>query len=410
MSSSSRGDVERSCQAARQSLQQGQWDAAIRTLREALASEPNHFEALCLLGIALGQQGQTAQGIETLRAALRVNPHSAPAHFNLAQLFQRAGNVQEAIAELEAALRIDPRYEHARSALQALKQPPSPPAELPPQPSAPTAFVCVNHPHLRASDKCRKCGALLCGDCIRVDYGTPFCERCYAEVVKEREERAKQRAAEPVLASPSQKTKEKPENIWTLCWGLVTNPKDTLENRLPEYVDSPGVLGKVVLFYINSTVVFVLVAALIGYIASSRGGQGTSGVSALGVPLGAGAFVVGIFSLFNLLFTVLIFTLINMVFGGGDFVGDFLSLLARFGLVWGTTQLFSAPLMLIAGLIGSTGGLAFILCVVYFWQLILNVLVLMVTYDYHWFTALVVLWFASCLTGAALRVLSPAGL
>ena len=220
MSSLSRVDVDRYCQTARQSLQQGQLDAAVRTLRDALASEPNHFEALCLLGIALGQQGQTSQGIDALHSALRVNPNSAPARFNLAQLLQRAGNVNGAVAELEAALRIDPHYEHARSALQALKQQTSPPAELPPQPPAPTAFVCANHPHLRASDKCRKCSALLCGDCIRVDYGTSFCERCYAEVVKEREERTKQRVAEPVLAPPSKKTKayqEKSETIWTLC-------------------------------------------------------------------------------------------------------------------------------------------------------------------------------------------------
>lgn len=191
----------------------------------------------------------------------------------------------------------------------------------------------------------------------------------------------------------------------------MTSPKDTLENRLPEYVDSPGVLGKVVLFYINSTAALLLVEWLRETMTSGQGGQASGDVSKFAMPLGAGVLAVGVFCILYLLMTVLAFCIINMFMGSDNFVGDFLCLLARFAFVWGATQLVALPLLLIGALMGSSGT-GLVLAVNIFlslWQWILNMLVLVVTYDYNWWTALIILRVANCLIGSIVGALVFAG-
>jgi len=112
-----------------------------------------------------------------------------------------------------------------------------------------------------------------------------------------------------------------------------------------------------------------------------------------------------------LLVQVLAICVINMFIGSDNFVGDFLCLLARFAFVWGATQLVALPLLLVGALMGASGmGLVLAVKILLsLWQLILDMLVLVVTYDYNWLMALIILWATNCLVGSIVGALVFAG-
>jgi len=109
------------CQAARESLQQGNADDAIAQLQQAIAQDPRNDEAYALLGVAYTQKGMTDEGIQALNTAVSLNPNNASSRMNLAAALQRAGRLHEAVAELNEALRIDPTYQKAQESLAAIQ-------------------------------------------------------------------------------------------------------------------------------------------------------------------------------------------------------------------------------------------------------------------------------------------------
>jgi tetratricopeptide (TPR) repeat protein len=58
--------------------QQGQLADAEGLYRQILASEPDHFDALHLLGVIRHQQGRHADALELIERALTRSPASAP--------------------------------------------------------------------------------------------------------------------------------------------------------------------------------------------------------------------------------------------------------------------------------------------------------------------------------------------
>ena len=130
--------------------------AAERWLREFLAREPRHIEALRLLGISLHQQKRNAEaltilrqaeaweprnallamnlgtvlcavgefeaGIVALQRAAALDPNQAAAWFNLGKTLKSQGQVGAAIAPLQTAVALDPSHHVGRTVLgDALK-------------------------------------------------------------------------------------------------------------------------------------------------------------------------------------------------------------------------------------------------------------------------------------------------
>jgi protein O-GlcNAc transferase len=64
--------------------QQGRLPEAERIYQEVLRQQPNHFDALHLLGVMAVQTRQTERGIELIAKAIKQNKNVAAAHGNLA--------------------------------------------------------------------------------------------------------------------------------------------------------------------------------------------------------------------------------------------------------------------------------------------------------------------------------------
>ncbi len=96
--------------------QVGQVDAAIQLYQQSIRAHPT---AACFinLGVALFSTGKTSDAIAAYREALRLEPAMAVAHNNLSIALCQSGQAQEATAEAREAIRLDPHYPEAFNSL-----------------------------------------------------------------------------------------------------------------------------------------------------------------------------------------------------------------------------------------------------------------------------------------------------
>ena len=97
--------------------QAGQVDVAANIYRQVLSTQPQHVEALHLLGVVDHQQGRQTQAIERMKAALKIQPKNSAVHGNLALALRAIGKRAEAAEHLQTSLRLDPGYLVARKNL-----------------------------------------------------------------------------------------------------------------------------------------------------------------------------------------------------------------------------------------------------------------------------------------------------
>ena len=97
--------------------------AAERCYREALRIDPEHGEALHLLGLLAGQGGHLQAAVELLRHAVQRTPGNAGLHNNLGEMLRQLGRLREAIDAYRRAIMLDPAlsaaYANAADALRA---------------------------------------------------------------------------------------------------------------------------------------------------------------------------------------------------------------------------------------------------------------------------------------------------
>ena len=86
---------------------------AERRYLELLAGEPGHFDALHLLGLVQYEMGRSDAAVTSIRAALAVRPDFAPAYVNLGLPLQKLGRPDEALACYDRALALKPDYASA---------------------------------------------------------------------------------------------------------------------------------------------------------------------------------------------------------------------------------------------------------------------------------------------------------
>lgn len=105
-----------------ESHQQGDLEAAKRLYLQVLKSDPDHADALHLLGNLDLRDGRLEDAERLVRKAISVNPKDAGYFNTLGQLLQTRDDLAEAESAFKQALELDPRFEVALSNLGALHQ------------------------------------------------------------------------------------------------------------------------------------------------------------------------------------------------------------------------------------------------------------------------------------------------
>lgn len=106
-------DANQLVQRGMMAHQQGDLHEAERLYKEALAANPNHFEGLHFLGLAVAHQGNPEEGERLMRRSLEVNASKPEAFKNHALMLNSLRRHQEAIAACDAALALAPRMADA---------------------------------------------------------------------------------------------------------------------------------------------------------------------------------------------------------------------------------------------------------------------------------------------------------
>jgi Flp pilus assembly protein TadD len=100
--------VEQAMPIAIQHHQAGRLAEAEQFYRQVLVEQPNHPDALHLLGILFAQQGKHEPAVELIGRAIAVNPTTVVFHSNLANVLREMGRPQDAIAPYREAMRLNP--------------------------------------------------------------------------------------------------------------------------------------------------------------------------------------------------------------------------------------------------------------------------------------------------------------
>ena len=93
--------------------QSGNLPEAERLYKEALAANPNHFEGLHFLGLAVAHRGNPEEGEKLVRRSLAVNASKPEAFKNHALMLNALRRHQEAIEACDTALALAPRMADA---------------------------------------------------------------------------------------------------------------------------------------------------------------------------------------------------------------------------------------------------------------------------------------------------------
>jgi len=98
---------------ARRHHRAGQLGEAEKVYRRVLQEQPNHPEALHLLGALVGQRGDIESAIDLIRRSIALNGHDAEAHRNLGVLMAKQGRFEEAFVALSRTVQLQPDDLHA---------------------------------------------------------------------------------------------------------------------------------------------------------------------------------------------------------------------------------------------------------------------------------------------------------
>ena len=100
--------------------EQGLLDRAAQLYLKVLSREPEHANALHLLGVVAHQQGRHAEAIGLIRQALAKKPGVAMYHANLAEAYRSLAEYELAAASAKTALRLRPDFAEPANTLGLL--------------------------------------------------------------------------------------------------------------------------------------------------------------------------------------------------------------------------------------------------------------------------------------------------
>ncbi|MFZ6749213.1 tetratricopeptide repeat protein [Undibacterium sp. Ren11W] len=90
--------------------QAGDLQQAAGLYRQVLARQPQHFDALHLLGVVARQNGEAQAAVELISQALAIDANQALAHCNLGAALQDLGQSEAALASYQRAIALKPDY------------------------------------------------------------------------------------------------------------------------------------------------------------------------------------------------------------------------------------------------------------------------------------------------------------
>ena len=88
----------------------GQLDTAELLCRKVLEFEPQHADALHVLGVVALKNGRAASGAELIRRSLEINPGQPHVHCSLGHAFRDLRHPSEALASYRRALQLEPKF------------------------------------------------------------------------------------------------------------------------------------------------------------------------------------------------------------------------------------------------------------------------------------------------------------
>lgn len=95
--------------------QQGRLNEAELIYRQVLDENPQHADALHLLGVIAHQRNQYKRAIELMDRAIKLRPFVATYHANLAEAYRASGQIPEAVAHGQKALELQPDSAETRN-------------------------------------------------------------------------------------------------------------------------------------------------------------------------------------------------------------------------------------------------------------------------------------------------------
>ncbi len=88
-----------------EAYRQARYAQAIEHFRQAIAQDPQVFNAYFYLAASLSALGREREAIEAMKKAQKIRPGSSVTYYNLALLYKRTGRAREARKCLQDALR-----------------------------------------------------------------------------------------------------------------------------------------------------------------------------------------------------------------------------------------------------------------------------------------------------------------
>src|SRR5262245_3997571 len=95
----------------------GRLDQAEQAYAQLRRVNPDHPDALHLLGVIAHQRGDAKRAIGLINMAIASRPGVSAMHANLAEAYRAAGDLNNAVAHGRKALELQPNYGQARSNL-----------------------------------------------------------------------------------------------------------------------------------------------------------------------------------------------------------------------------------------------------------------------------------------------------
>ena len=109
--------IHEAFQAALLHHQSGRLPDAEALYRQILAADPNHPDALHLLGVIAHQLGHHHDAIHLIQHAISLNPNSPDFHSNLGEACRASGLLDNAIAAFQLAVSLNPTFPEAHNNL-----------------------------------------------------------------------------------------------------------------------------------------------------------------------------------------------------------------------------------------------------------------------------------------------------
>jgi tetratricopeptide (TPR) repeat protein len=102
-------NIDESIQTALEHHQAGRLQQAEQTYRQILQINPQHVQAMHLLGVLASQTGQQRLAMQLISAAIRLDSGNAAMHVNLGEAYREAGELEQAQVCYTTAARLDRR-------------------------------------------------------------------------------------------------------------------------------------------------------------------------------------------------------------------------------------------------------------------------------------------------------------